>query len=127
MAKTLKQAILLVLGIGSLFVVWPFAFDWMRNGGNIANPLSFFTDVYRLGGAPAFLTVDIAVAWIAFMLWVVPDAKRIGLGAGWGWAFIGLSYLGTCFALPLYLVVRERFLDRQAATQLAAGKRLLIG
>lgn len=127
MAKNFKHAVLLLLGVGSLFVVWPFAFDWMRGGGNIMNPVSFFTDVYELGGAPAFLTVDIAVAWLAFMIWVVPDAKRIGLGAGWGWAFIGLSYLGTCFAFPVYLVVRERHLDRQARMQAAAGKPLPIG
>lgn len=114
MAKNIKHAFLLLISVGSLFVVWPLAFDWMRNGGNIMNPVSFFTDVYNLGGAPAFLTVDIAVAWIAFMVWVVPDAKRIGLGARWGWTFLVLSYLGTCFAFPLYLVVRERYLDGKA-------------
>ena len=113
MATNIKHAFLVLIAFGSLLVVWPFAFDWMKNGGNILNPVSFFTDVYKLGGAAAFLTVDIAVAWTAFLVWVVPDAKRIGLGAKMGWLFFGLSYLGTCFALPLYLVVRERHLDRQ--------------
>ena len=32
MATQLRQAVLLLLSIGSLFVVWPFAFDWMQNG-----------------------------------------------------------------------------------------------
>lgn len=118
MATNIKHAFLILLSIGSLFVVWPFGFDWMRNGGNILDPLSFFTDVYKLGGAAAFLTVDIAVVWIAFLTWVVPDAKRIGLGAKWGWTFFALSYLGTCFAFPLYLVVRERYLDRQAESRM---------
>lgn len=59
-------------------------------GGDILNPLSFFVDPYRLGGAPAFLTIDIAVCWVAFMVWVVFDAKRIGLGAKWG--LVGLDF-----------------------------------
>lgn len=87
----------------------------MRAGGDILNPLSFFLEPHRMGGAPVFPTVDLAVAWIAYMIWVVPDAERIGLGAKRGWTFLCLSYLGTCFALPLYLVVRERYLDRKAA------------
>jgi hypothetical protein len=90
----------------------------MRAGNNILNFPSFFIQPYLLGGAPAFLTVDIAAAWLAYLIWVVPDAKRIGLGAKMGWLFFFLSYLGTCFAFPLYLVVRERHLDRQKA---AAG------
>jgi hypothetical protein len=37
------------------------------------------------------------------------------LGAKTGWIFIGLSFLGTCFAFPLYLVVRERHLAERVA------------
>lgn len=113
MAANVKHIFFVVIGVGSLFVVWPFAFAWMKNGGNILDPLAFFTGVFKLGGAPAFLTTDIAVCWIVFMVWVVFDAKRIGLGAKWGWLFLALSYLGTCFAFPIYLVVRERHLGRQ--------------
>ena len=113
MATKIKHAFFILIGVGSLFVVWPFAFEWMKNGGNIMNPLSFFTDVFKLGGAPAFLTTDIAVSWITFMVWVVFDSKKIGLGAKWGWIFVGLSYLGTCFAFPIYLVVRDRYLAKQ--------------
>lgn len=110
MATNLKHLFFVLIGVASLLVVWPFAFEWMKNGGNILNPISFFTGVYALGGAPAFLTIDIAVSWIVFMVWVVFDAQRIGLGAKWGWTFFALSYLGTCFAFPIYLVVRERYL-----------------
>lgn len=118
MSDNIRHGFYLLIGIGSLFVVWPFAFQWMQNGGNILNPLSFFTDVWKLGGAPAFLTTDIAVAWLTFMVWVVGDAKRIGLGSKWGWGFVALSYLGTCFAFPVYLVVRERHLARSGARAL---------
>lgn len=111
--KQLKHGFLILIAIGSLFVAWPMAFDWMRAGNNILNFPSFFIQPFQLGGAAGFLTVDILVCWAAYLVWVVPDAKRIGLGAKIGWLFFFLSYLGTCFAFPLYLVVRERHLDRQ--------------
>ena len=53
-------------------------------------------------------------AWGVFIAWVISDARRIGLGTGWGVGFALLSGLGTCFAFPLYLVKRERFLDAKA-------------
>ncbi|MDP3675343.1 MAG: DUF2834 domain-containing protein [Novosphingobium sp.] len=112
MGTTIKHALFVVLAVGSLLLVWPFAFEWMAAGGNILNLPSFFIDSYRGNPASAFLTIDILVAWIVFMIWVVGDAAKIGLGAKWGWLFLALSFLGTCFALPLYLVTRERFLAR---------------
>jgi Terpene cyclase DEP1 len=96
----------------SVIAAWYHAFAWMAGGGNIVNLPSFFIDAYNSGSAAAFLTIDIAVAWGVFMIWVVGDAAKIGLGAKTGWLFVALSFLGTCFAFPLYLVVRDRHLQR---------------
>lgn len=112
MPTTLKHVLFMVFSVASLLAAWPHAFAWMHGGGNILNLPSFFIDSYRSGSAAAFLTIDIAVAWIVFMIWVVGDAARIGLGARWGWIFVALSFLGTCVAFPLYLVMRERHLAR---------------
>lgn len=121
MPKSVKHAFFLVLAVASLFLTWPHGFDWIRDGGNIANPFQFFIDAFNAGAASAFLTVDIAVVWIVYMVWVVVDAQRIGLGAKWGWFFLALSYLGTCFAFPIYLVVRERFLDKRVGAHSASA------
>ncbi len=117
MYTNVRHLLFVILGVVALFVTWPFAFDWMADGGNILNPIDFFGDAVDAGGTAAFLTMDMLIAWIVFMLWVVPDAKRVGLGARWGWAFIGLSYIGVSLAFPLYLVARERFgtLERRDA------------
>ena len=112
MPTSVKHGLFVVFAMGSLLAAWPHAFAWMQAGGNIINLPSFFIDSFRSGSAAAFLTIDIAVAWIVFMIWVVGDATRIGLGARWGWTFLALSFLGTCFAFPLYLVMRERHLAR---------------
>lgn len=113
MITTVKHAVFLILGAVALVVTWPFAFDWMGNGGNILNPVEFFGDAVDAGGTAAFLSLDMLIAWAVFIIWVVFDARRIGMGARWGWLFVALSYIGVSMAFPVYLVVRERFLARR--------------
>jgi hypothetical protein len=86
----------------------------MAAGGNIFNPVYFFDGAIDAGGTAAFLGLDMLVAWAVFMLWVVVDARRIGMGAKWGWFFVALSYIGVSMAFPVYLVTRERFLAKPA-------------
>jgi hypothetical protein len=111
-----RHLVYISLALISVIWAWTHAFEWMAGGGNIVNLPSFFVDSYNGGSAAAFLTIDIAVAWGAFMIWVVGDAAKIGLGVKTGWTFLALSFLGTCFAFPLYLVVRERHLAQSGIT-----------
>lgn len=120
MTQNMKHGLFLVLGIVALLTTWPHAFDWMANGGNILNPVAFFGDAIKAGGTAAFLSIDMAIAWVVFMIWVVYDTQRIGMGAKWGWAFVGLSYIGVSFAFPLYLIARERFADGRRKAGAAA-------
>jgi hypothetical protein len=112
MATNLRHALYVILAIAATLLTWPHAIDWMRAGGNIFNAVQFFSDAIRAGGTAAFLSIDMAIAWVVYMIWVVGDAKRIGLGAKWGWFFLALSYVGVSLSFPIYLVVGERFLQR---------------
>ncbi|WP_273452991.1 MULTISPECIES: DUF2834 domain-containing protein [Nevskia] len=111
MTQNVKHGFFLILGIVALVTTWPHAFDWMAAGGNILNPIQFFGDAIKAGGTAAFLSIDMAIAWLVFMVWVVYDAQRIGMGMKWGWFFVALSYIGVSFTFPVYLITRERFLD----------------
>lgn len=117
MLTHIRHAAYLAAGLAALLLTWPHAFDWMSDGGNILDPLDFFGDAIDAGGTAAFLSIDMLIAWCVFMVWVVTDARRIGMGAKWGWFFVLLSYIGVSMALPVYLVTRERFLARVAATE----------
>jgi hypothetical protein len=108
----------IALAVISVVWAWSHGFAWAVGGGNLLNLPSFFIDAYKSGEAAAFLTIDILAAWATFMVWVVGDARKIGLGARMGWIFVGLSFLGTCFAFPLYLVLRERHLERAGVAAL---------
>jgi hypothetical protein len=55
----------------ALVLTWPHAFQWMAAGWNIFNPVAFFGDAMKPGGTAAFLSIDTAIAWLVFMVWVV--------------------------------------------------------
>jgi hypothetical protein len=112
-STNVRHAFFIIIGVIALLVTWPHAFEWMRNGGNILNPIQFFADAINAGGSAAFLSLDMAIAWVVFMVWVVFDTRRIGMGIKWGWFFVALSYIGVSMAFPFYLVTRERFIDSQ--------------
>jgi hypothetical protein len=111
-AQNIKHAVFLLLGIVAMLLTWPHAFDWMANGGNILNPIAFFGDAIAAGGTASFLSIDMMIAWAVFMIWVVFDTHRIGMGMKWGWFFVALSYIGVSFTFPVYLIVRERYIDK---------------
>lgn len=115
-ASNLKHGLFIILGIAAFFLTWPHAIDWVKAGGNIMDPFAFFGDAIKAGGTAAFLSIDMAIAWVVFMIWVVFDAKRIGMGYKWGWFFVAMSYIGVSLTFPVYLVVRERFLDKRGAS-----------
>jgi hypothetical protein len=114
---TIRHGFYILAGAVALVLTWPHAFQWIAAGGNILNPVDFFGDAISAGGTAAFLSIDMAIAWLVFMVWVVTDSKRIGLGYKWGWFFVALSYIGVSMAFPVYLVTRERYLDKRARTE----------
>lgn len=107
-----RHLLYILIAVASAAAAWFHGIAWVREGGNLLLLPTFFLDAYRSGSAAAFLTIDILAAWTVFMIWVVPDAVRIGLGARKGWFYFALSFIGTCFAFPLYLVARERHLAK---------------
>lgn len=112
-ATNIRHAFYLIAGVAALLLTWPHGFQWMADGGNILNPFEFFGDAIGAGGTASFLSIDMAIAWLVYMVWVVTDCKRIGLGYRWGWFFVALSYIGVSMAFPVYLVTRERYLDKR--------------
>lgn len=116
MGQNARHGIYIVVAVVSAVWAWSYGISWMAGGGDLLNLPSFFIDAYKSGSAAAFLTIDILFVWGVFILWVITDAKRIGLGLGWGIGFALLSGLGTCLAFPLYLVKRERFLTAEEKT-----------
>jgi hypothetical protein len=61
----------------------------------------------------AQLAADVSISFAAFALWSVWEGRRIGMRT-W-WLPIPASLLvGLCFALPLFLLLRERAVRERA-------------
>jgi hypothetical protein len=66
----------------------------------------------------AQLTADVSIAFFAFALWAAWEGRRIAWEGGrtgtWArWVPIPASLLvGLCFAVPLFLLLRERALAK---------------
>jgi hypothetical protein len=59
------------------------------------------------------LVLDLAIAALAFFVWVVAEVRRTPLA--WWWLCIPATFLvGLCFGLPLFLWMRERALWKHA-------------
>src|SRR3546814_14208002 len=76
-----RHLLYILIAVASAAAAWFHGIAWVREGGNLLLLPTFFLDAYRSGSAAAFLTIDILAAWAVFMIWVVPDAVRIGLGS----------------------------------------------
>jgi hypothetical protein len=58
------------------------------------------------------LALDVSIAFVAFALWAAWEGKRLGMRS-W-WVPVPASMLvGLCFALPLFLLLRERTVRKQ--------------
>lgn len=66
----------------------------------------YFGDWFRtLPGSQ--ITIDLIIAFVAFLTWTVWDGPRSGVRRWWVVFPAGLL-VGACFAVPLYLFLRER-------------------
>jgi len=120
-SSVIRQTLYLALAFVGLIWAWsnglPWTIDWFLEGPSPLNlPLffyEFFNSAYVANPTAAFLTVDLLGAWFTFLVFVLPEAKRLQMSHGWLYFLIACT-LGVCVAMPLFLFFRERLLDNTA-------------
>ncbi|MGH2912008.1 MAG: DUF2834 domain-containing protein [Solirubrobacteraceae bacterium] len=66
------------------------------------------------------LALDLGIAFVAFALWAAWEGQRLGMRS-W-WVPVPASLLvGLCFALPLFLLLRERAVSEVVNHELLRG------
>ena len=100
-----------VLFVGLAFLglagTWAQGFGYLELGV-VAGNVQFWKEAF---GNPAstFIAVDILVLAAAVFVWMFGEARRLGIGAGWIWAYYLTSlFIGISFAVPLFLAHRHR-------------------
>lgn len=109
---TPRQFIYLALAIAGLLLTGYHNFMFVQASGGTFSPGAFIDGVFASNHAAASIGWDITVACIAFVVWLLHEAKRIGMKHGW--VYVVLTFcVAFAFAGPLFLFMRERHLARQ--------------
>lgn len=91
---------------------------WIYNGIAIAEMNDFFTDLRTSGPAVSSITVDLLVAAVAGSVFIIVEARRLGMRFGWLYVMAS-AFTAFAFAFPLFLAMRQRRLNR--AARVSAG------
>ena len=105
-----------MLGVMALFALWG---TWSQNVAYFANgggPAAFgaFVVDAKVNAASRSLGVDIAVVFYAACVFMVIEARKLGVRFVWAYVILGLL-IAISVTFPLFLIARER--------RLASGAR----
>ena len=93
----------LVLSVAGLVGTWTF------NALAIVQMRDFLGDLVASGPAVSSITVDLLVVAVAGSVFIIVEARRIGMR--FGWLYVVLSGLTAfAFTFPLFLAMRQRHL-----------------
>jgi hypothetical protein len=90
---------------------------WTWNIQAIMQANDFIADWTMSGPAVSSLTTDLLVAAIAGSVFIIVEARRLGMRAGWAYVLGGLL-TAFAFTFPLFLAMRQRRLVRSASRDL---------
>lgn len=107
--REICYAVLAVLG---LVGPWFFNLQFMAQNPGSFDLLAFFGEGFT-SAATSSMTVDLFIAFAAFAIFVVAEARRVGMRYGWAYVVLGFFVAFAC-AFPLFLCLRERHLRRNS-------------
>ncbi|MCU1407500.1 MAG: hypothetical protein JWQ43_3803 [Glaciihabitans sp.] len=94
---------------------------WIYNVLSIVQLRDYVGDWISSGPSVTSLTVDILIAVIAASVFIVVEARRLGMRHSW--VYIVLTFVvAFAFSLPLFLAMRERQLQAQKVHSQKAGE-----
>ena len=101
-ARQKGYALLAVLGLVS---TWYFNIQFMQQSDGFFDLDGFLRGAFS-NPASSSLTLDLTIGVIAFVTWMVPEAKRLEM-KHW-WVYLALTFgVAFAFAFPLFLFFRE--------------------
>lgn len=95
----------LVLAVAGLIGTWTF------NVLAITQMTNFIGDLIDSGPAVSSITIDLLVVAIAGSVFVIVEARRLGMRYGWLYVVLA-GVTAFAFTFPLFLAMRQRHLTR---------------
>jgi hypothetical protein len=109
------------LALLALVACWRQNLLFMQDAGvDLATGFVVFWPALLANHATTSITVDIFLLCVAAMIWMVFEARRLGIR--FVWAYVLLSFpIGISVMFPLFLVARERALASRAQPEPGVG------
>ena len=112
---SIKKVIYVVLAVCGVLFPWYFNFEFMRQTGTglLDFDLAGFVAGSYANPAASSLTVDLSVACLTFAVWMVVEARKLGMKHWWVYLVITFGVAFAC-AFPLFLLMRDKRLEELA-------------
>ena len=111
MGSVVRQVIYGVLAVLGAVLTWRHNLAWIADNPDMSNPVAQFWIDGLATHIGASLAWDIVIAGLAGLVLVVAEQRRLGMSRLWPVAYVVLANgVAAAFALPLFLLFRERSL-----------------
>lgn len=99
-----------MLAVAGAACTWYFNIRFAVEAGGVFSLADFIRQGFA-NPAAASLTSDVAIAAVAFLLWLPFEARRLAMRRWWLYALLTVT-VAFAFAFPLFLLMRERRLQQ---------------
>lgn len=113
-----RQGIYATGAIIGLCSTWFFNILFIQEHGGF--PLVTFLGQMYANAASSSISNDLWVILCAFLFWSFHEARRLGMRRWWVYALLSLG-VAAAFAIPLFLLMRDRKLSEGTETALRDG------
>lgn len=100
-----ERALLILAIVGFLVPNTMIALFLIRHGGTFAGAFRHWGD----SPLATLVALDLSISFVTFALWAAWEGKRLEMRSWW-LPVPASIFVGLCFALPLFLLLRERTL-----------------
>lgn len=107
------KAFFLLMAVLGAVIPWVFNVMALQEIGAGYTPAAFFLQGFEGSAMLGSLSADFWLGSTASLVWMVAEARRIGLRHWWILIVITFAIAWAC-ALPLFFYLRERHLEREA-------------
>ncbi len=94
-----------LIGLVTLVGAYGNVLGMLKQRGFVGGTMQFWQDLF-VNDSTQFLAIDILFLGLAVILWMLIEARRLGIGAVWGYIFLAL-FVHISTAVPLFLIHRE--------------------
>ena len=102
-----RHVFLIIFMVAGIVFPWYYNLQTITPGVDFISNMTFFVTQTFANSASASTSLDIFIAYLTFIVWVLYDGYSIKLPYYWAYPILGFL-ISFAFIFPAYLLMRER-------------------